>query len=196
VQEDGDREALRPPARLRGSVQTSARRRVTTALAIVSRVARLVSECASSRERRWTAEEATRVVETVARSGPTKVPWQHGEPTTQGPGAGGRRPGGSDWPVPQSGVACRPRSRRPVAGMLRTRRGPYQCAGDREVESDGKGCDGESRPAEIAARPVAEKAPGQPGSADCPCGKCRRQGLVWGSRCWSGGGRGALTQPQ
>lgn len=146
MQEDGDREALGPPARPRGSVQTSARRRVTTASAIVSRVARLVSVFASSQERRWTAEEATRVVETAARSEPTKVPWQHGEPMTQGPGAGGRRPGGSDWPVPQSGVACRPRSRRPVAGMLRTRRGPYQCAGDREVESDGRGSGGVSRP--------------------------------------------------
>jgi len=43
VQVDGDREALRPPERLRGSVHTSARRLVTTALAIVSRVARLAS---------------------------------------------------------------------------------------------------------------------------------------------------------
>jgi len=47
VQEDGDREALRPPERLRGSVHTSARRRVTTALAIVSSVARLASVFAS-----------------------------------------------------------------------------------------------------------------------------------------------------
>jgi len=43
VQEVGCREALRPPERLRGSVHTSARRRVTTASAIVSSVARLVS---------------------------------------------------------------------------------------------------------------------------------------------------------
>jgi len=27
----------------------------------------------------------------------------------QDPGAGGRRPGGSDWPVPQSGVTCIPK---------------------------------------------------------------------------------------
>lgn len=44
MQEVGCREVLRPPERLRGSVLTSARRRVTTASAIVSRVARLVSE--------------------------------------------------------------------------------------------------------------------------------------------------------
>jgi hypothetical protein len=28
-------------------------------------------------------------------------------------------------------------------------------------------------PAEIAAKPVAKKAPGQPGQADCSCSKCR-----------------------
>lgn len=57
VQEDGDREALRPPVRLRGSVHTSARRRVTTALAIVSSVAWLRS-VSTSREAEVDVQES------------------------------------------------------------------------------------------------------------------------------------------
>jgi len=76
---DGDREALRPPERLRGSVHTSARRRVTTASAIVSSVARLASAFAS-RETEADGQGNDESRKMTAGSEPIKVLWQHRVP--------------------------------------------------------------------------------------------------------------------
>jgi len=108
VQEVGCREALRPPERLRGSVHTLARRRVTTASAIVSSVARLVSAFIS----RETEVDGWGAGESQCKR-PPKMDHQRsygniGCREMQDPGAGGRRPGGSDWPKLNSGVACTP----------------------------------------------------------------------------------------
>jgi len=91
----------------------------------------------------------------------------------QGPGAGGWRPGGSDWPDSSIRGSVHTQIRRPVAGMLRTRRGSYQSTGYREVESDGQGSEGFCPPPKLPPSLLPKKPRGNPDKADCSSSKCR-----------------------
>jgi predicted glycosyl hydrolase (DUF1957 family) len=62
----------------------------------------------------------------------------------------------------QSGVACIPKYAVLSRGCDEREEAHTSAAGYREVESDVEGSQGFAQ-AEIAAKPVAEKAPGQPG---------------------------------
>jgi len=82
----------------------------------------------------------------------------------QDPGAGGRRPGGSDWPVPQSGVACIPKYAVLSRGCYEREEAHTSAQDTARLKVTVKEAPiARAAGAEIAAKPVAEKAPGQPG---------------------------------
>lgn len=110
VQVDGDREALRTPQVLRGSVQTSARRRGYNGVSDSKHCSLACIRGSSVARRRRTAWGKWREPpKPPPKTNPQRCRGNAVNRLMQDPGAGGRRPGGSDWPVPQSGVACIPK---------------------------------------------------------------------------------------
>jgi len=92
----------------------------------------------------------------------------------QDPGAGGWRPGGSDWPFHQSGVACIPKYAVLSRGCDEREEAHTNAQDTVRLKVTAREASAmRIAGAEIAAKPVAEKAPGQPGSADCSRSKCR-----------------------
>lgn len=115
----------------------------------------------------------------------------------QDPGAGGWRPGGSDWPIHQSGVACIPK----YAVLSRG------CDEREEAHTNAQ----ETVRLKVTAREARKtrvirsrncrqacrrKGPGATRISRLFSQQVPLQELVWGTWCWSGGGQGALTQPK